>query len=85
MPTRILSNAVEASYTGLYTFIISIISLSPHGTISESQLKHHLKRMNAENYVQLSALVYVKSAHAKKIQPRSKPGKLVPINLDVFN
>ena len=51
MPARIPSNAVEASYTGLYTFIISLISLSPRGTIAESRLERHLKRMNADNYV----------------------------------
>lgn len=51
MPARIPSTAVEASYTGLYTFIISIISLSPRGTIAESRLERHLKRMNADNYV----------------------------------
>ncbi|MCJ1265524.1 hypothetical protein MMC22_005404 [Lobaria immixta] len=51
VPARIPSNTVEASYTGLYTFIISIISLSPRGTIAESRLERHLKRMNADNYV----------------------------------
>ncbi|MCJ1426482.1 hypothetical protein MMC29_004385 [Sticta canariensis] len=51
VPARIPSNAVEASYTGLYTFIISLISLSPRGTIAESRLERHLKRMNADNYV----------------------------------
>lgn len=51
VPARIPSTAVEASYTGLYTFVISIISLSPRGTISESRLERHLKRMNADNYV----------------------------------
>lgn len=51
MPARSPSTAVEASYTGLYTFIISIISLSPRGSITESRLKRHLKRLNADNYV----------------------------------
>lgn len=48
-PARIPSNALEASYTGLYTFIISIISLSPGSTIAEPRLERHLKRMNADN------------------------------------
>ncbi|MCJ1468399.1 hypothetical protein MMC07_007027 [Pseudocyphellaria aurata] len=50
-PARIPSTTIEASYTGFYHFVISIISLSPRGTISESRLERHLKRMNADNYV----------------------------------
>ena len=50
-PSRIPSNGIEAAYTGLYTFIISIILLSPRGSIPESRLERHLKRVNADNYV----------------------------------
>lgn len=51
VPPRAPSTATEASYTGLYTFIISVICLSPRATIAESRLERYLKRMNAGNYV----------------------------------
>lgn len=50
-PPRIPSSTTDSSYTALYTFVIAIILLSPRGTIPESRLERHLKRMNADNYV----------------------------------
>lgn len=50
-PSRIPSSTTESAYTALYTFVIAIISLSPRGTIPESRLERHLKRMNADNYI----------------------------------
>ncbi|KAL8673919.1 MAG: hypothetical protein Q9168_001666 [Polycauliona sp. 1 TL-2023] len=50
-PPSVPTSASESAYTGLYTFILSLIYLSPGGTIPESRLEKHLKRMNADNYV----------------------------------
>ncbi|KAL8994795.1 MAG: hypothetical protein Q9169_005331 [Polycauliona sp. 2 TL-2023] len=50
-PASVPTSASESAYTGLYTFILSLIYLSPGGTIAESRLEKHLKRMNADNYV----------------------------------
>ena len=50
-PARIPSTAAEAAYTGLYTFVISVIWLSAGGKISENHLEQALNRMNADNYV----------------------------------
>jgi len=50
-PSRIPSSSSESAYTALYSFVIAIIALSPRGTIPESRLERHLKRMNADNYV----------------------------------
>ncbi|KAL8728883.1 MAG: hypothetical protein Q9166_005123 [cf. Caloplaca sp. 2 TL-2023] len=50
-PPSVPTSASESAYTGLYTFILSLIYLSPGHTIPESRLEKHLKRMNADNYV----------------------------------
>ncbi|KAF2260891.1 MAGE-domain-containing protein [Lojkania enalia] len=46
-PPSIPTSEVESAYVGLYTMIISLISLSG-GTLSESRLDRFLKRMNAD-------------------------------------
>lgn len=51
VPPQIPSAPAEAAYTGLVTFILALIYLSPSKTISESRLEKQLKRMNADNYV----------------------------------
>lgn len=50
-PPQIPTTPAEAAYTGLVTFILALIYLSPSKAISESRLEKHLKRMNADNYV----------------------------------
>lgn len=50
-PPAVPTSASESAYVGLYTFILSLIYLSPGQTIPESRLEKHLKRMNADNYV----------------------------------
>ncbi len=50
-PASVPTSASESAYTGLYTFILSLVYLSPGHTIAESRLEKHLKRMNADNYV----------------------------------
>ena len=40
---------LEASYTGLYTFIVGLIYLSQGQRVSEGKLQRHLKRVNADN------------------------------------
>lgn len=40
---------MESAYTGLYTFIISLILLNG-GTVQEQKLDRYLSRMNAETY-----------------------------------
>lgn len=49
-PSRIPSTSVESAYTAFYTFVISLISLSPRGMIPEPKLERYLKRMNADNH-----------------------------------
>lgn len=49
-PSRIPSTAVESAYTAFYTFVISVIYLSPRGMIPEPKLERYLKRVNADNY-----------------------------------
>ena len=40
----------EASYSALYTFIVTLILLSPGQTLVEGRLMRHLARMNVEDY-----------------------------------
>lgn len=46
-PPRIPTSETESAYVGLYTMIISLITLSG-GTLSEGKLDRFLKRMNAQ-------------------------------------
>lgn len=48
-PTKAPSSALESTYTGLYTFIISVIMLNG-GTLPEAKLERYLRRANAETY-----------------------------------
>ena len=48
-PPRVPTVAAEAGYTGLYTFIVSIIYLCQGGRISEGKLERYLKKCNADN------------------------------------
>ncbi|KAK2757084.1 Altered inheritance of mitochondria protein 18 mitochondrial [Arachnomyces sp. PD_36] len=48
-PPRAPSSSTEATYTGLYTFIISLITLCG-GTIPEQKLERYLRRVNADAY-----------------------------------
>lgn len=49
-PSRIPSTSVESAYTAFYTFVISLIFLSPRGMIPEPKLERYLKRVNADNH-----------------------------------
>lgn len=46
-PPRIPTSEAESAYVGLYTMVISLITLSG-GTLSEGKLDRFLKRMNAQ-------------------------------------
>jgi DNA-binding MarR family transcriptional regulator len=48
------SREAEASYTALYTFVISVIYLN-NGILPEAKLDRYLKRVNAETYTSLGA------------------------------
>lgn len=48
-PTRAPSSAMESSYTGLYTFIISLVLLNG-GSVAEQKLERYLKRTNTDTY-----------------------------------
>lgn len=48
------SKEAEASYTALYTFIISVIYLN-NGVLPEAKLERYLKRVNAETYTTVGA------------------------------
>ncbi|KAE8448749.1 hypothetical protein EG329_008964 [Mollisiaceae sp. DMI_Dod_QoI] len=47
-PSIIGSIGDEAAYIGICSVIVSIIALSPNGTLGDPQLKRHLQRMNLE-------------------------------------
>ena len=49
-PPKIPSQAAESSYTGFYTFIVSVILLSNGQRISEGKLNKYLQKCNAEEY-----------------------------------
>ena len=49
-PSRIPTVGDEAAYTGLYTFIVGIISFSQGGMMAEGKLESALARVNADNY-----------------------------------
>lgn len=49
-PSRIPTVSDEAAYTGLYTFIVGIISLSQGQMMAEGRLESALARVNADNY-----------------------------------
>jgi melanoma-associated antigen len=46
-PSKVPSMAAESSYTGLYTFIVSVIYLTQGGRIGEGKLERILTKMNA--------------------------------------
>ncbi|KAJ9294502.1 hypothetical protein DTO271G3_6770 [Paecilomyces variotii] len=48
-PTKAPSSWTESTYTALYTFIISVISLNG-GSLPEQKLDRYLRRTNAESY-----------------------------------
>lgn len=50
-PPAAPTSVSESAYVGLYTFILSLVYLSPGQSIPESRLEKQLKRMNADNYV----------------------------------
>ncbi|KAL8922816.1 MAG: hypothetical protein Q9208_004941 [Pyrenodesmia sp. 3 TL-2023] len=50
-PPAVPTSASESAYVGLYTFVLSLIYLSPGQSIPESRLEKQLKRVNADNYV----------------------------------
>lgn len=49
-PSRIGDVQEEAAYTGLYTFIVTVIGLSPQGAITEGRLRTCLSRVHADEY-----------------------------------
>ncbi|EER26404.1 hypothetical protein D8B26_003221 [Coccidioides posadasii str. Silveira] len=51
-PTKAPSSATESSYVALYTFIISLITLSG-GSLAEQKLDRYLRRVNADTYTPL--------------------------------
>ena len=48
-PSMVPTEMAEATYVGLYTFLISVIALSG-GSLGEAKLERYLSRMNAEQY-----------------------------------
>ena len=59
------SKEAEASYTALYTFVISIIYLN-NGILPEAKLDRYLKRVNAETYTSLGATEKLLARMAKE-------------------
>lgn len=54
-PTRAPNADLEASYTALYTFILSLIYLN-NNCLPEQKLERYLRRVNAETYTPLGSL-----------------------------
>ena len=50
-PSKAPSTSAEASYVGLYTFIVSVIYLHQSHRCAEGKLESILKKVNADNYV----------------------------------
>jgi len=77
-PSKAVSTYEEATYTGLYTAIISIIALSSNGTMSDSKLMNLLGRLNAEKWMlgQKTELIL------KKMEKQNYIVKLVEKNPD---
>ncbi|EEP82689.1 predicted protein [Uncinocarpus reesii 1704] len=48
-PSKAPSSTIESSYIAIYTFIISLITLSG-GAIQEQKLERYLRRVHADNY-----------------------------------
>ncbi|KAI9817621.1 MAG: hypothetical protein M1832_004625 [Thelocarpon impressellum] len=48
-PPKVPTSETEATYVGLYTFLISVIYMSG-GSISESKLERYMKRTNADQH-----------------------------------
>lgn len=70
-PGKAPSSEAEATYIGLYTFLISVISLSG-GSIGESKLERYLKRTNADQYTPIDKT-------EKVLQRMCKEGYLVKL------
>ncbi|KAI9679845.1 MAG: Altered inheritance of mitochondria protein 18 mitochondrial [Caeruleum heppii] len=70
-PPKVPTAQAEATYVGLYTFIISVISLSG-GSIGEAKLERYLKRTNADQYTPLDKT-------EKVLQRLCKEGYLVKV------
>lgn len=70
-PPKVPTSEVEATYVGLYTFIISLISLCG-GTIAEAKLERYLRRTNAEHYTPIDKT-------EKLLQRLCKEGYLVKV------
>lgn len=70
-PPKVPTSQTEATYVGLYTFIVSIISLSG-GSIPEPKLERYLQRTNAELYTPIDKT-------DKLLQRLCKEGYLVKI------
>jgi hypothetical protein len=70
-PAKVPSSQTEGAYIGLYTFIISVISLSG-GTVGEAKLERYLKRTNAEQYTPIDKT-------EKLLQRMAKEGYLVKL------
>lgn len=54
-PTKAPNADTEASYTALYTFILSLIYLN-NNSLPEQKLERYLKRVNADTYTPLGSL-----------------------------
>jgi melanoma-associated antigen len=59
------SKEAEASYTALYTFVISVIYLN-NGILPEAKLDRYLKRVNAETFTSLGATEKLLARMAKE-------------------
>ncbi len=55
----------EASYTSLYTFVVSVIMLN-NGTLAEAKLERYLKRVNAETYTTVGSTDKILTRMAKE-------------------
>lgn len=78
-PSRVPSTREEAEYIGFYTMIISLIVLSG-GELSETKLRRHLTRMNADTNLPMDKTdnvlaKMVRQGYVDKVVEKSEQGE----------
>lgn len=80
-PPQVPTNELESQYTGLYTFVVSVISLSG-GTLPDSRLERYLKRANVEETAAQNSMNIMTSGQDKTeklLKRMEKDGYIVKV------
>lgn len=78
-PSRVPGSAEEAAYVGFYTWLIAVILLSG-GELSDSKLKRHLTRLNANQNLPMDRTESVlqkvaRQGYVDKVVEKSETGE----------